>query len=108
MDSFVSLKNSLCVSVCLCIPQPSDKFVLETDASGTGVGAVLSVVRHGELLPVRFYSRQLHGAEEIYSSQELECLAIYSGSNHFSFYLFNTEFEVWTDHKSLCSMMKEP
>ena len=61
--AFVSLKSSLCNHVCLCIPTPSDCFILETDASGTGIGGVLSVRRHGQILPVAFYSKQLHGAE---------------------------------------------
>ncbi len=59
LKAFVSLKNMLRDSVCLCIPCMSDKFILETDESGAGVGTVLSV-RHGEeLLPVTFFSKLL-------------------------------------------------
>ena len=52
--------SDVCV---LTIPLPSDQYRLQTDASGQGLGAVLSVVREGEELPVAYYSRQLHGAE---------------------------------------------
>ena len=43
----------------LTIPLPSDQYRLQTDASGQGLGAVLSVVCEGEELPVAYYSRQL-------------------------------------------------
>ncbi len=53
----------------LCIPVCHDSFVVETDASGTGVGGVLLVRRDGQLCPVSFYSAQLQGAKKNYSSQ---------------------------------------
>ncbi len=45
MEAFHGLCKSLCHSVCLVVPCVSDVFVLECDASVSGVGAVLSVVR---------------------------------------------------------------
>ena len=45
--------SDVCV---LTIPLPSDQYRLQTDASGQGLGAVLSVVREGEELPVAYYS----------------------------------------------------
>ena len=41
------------------MPQPSDLFCLQTDASGVAIGTVLSVFRDGEEHPVAFYSRKL-------------------------------------------------
>ena len=49
----------------LTLPLPSDEFVLQTDASGVGLGAVLGVSRDGEELPVAFYSRKLQPRERI-------------------------------------------
>ena len=37
------------------------------DASGTGIGAVLSVVQNDEEFPVSVYSKQLRGTELNYS-----------------------------------------
>ncbi len=48
LDAFHALCNKLCESVCLCVPCASDVFVVESDASSTGVGAVLSVIRNTE------------------------------------------------------------
>ncbi len=63
LDAFHGLCNQLCDSVCLCVPCVSDVFMLESDASSTGVGAVLSVVRKDENVPVAFFSKQLRGAQ---------------------------------------------
>ena len=46
-EEFVYLKNCICSAPCLTLPVVSDVFVLQTDASGVGVGAVLSVLRDG-------------------------------------------------------------
>lgn len=58
--------------VVLNVPQAEDQFVLHTDASGVGVGAVLNIIKNGVEVPVAFYSRQLRGAELLYSITELE------------------------------------
>ncbi len=104
LEAFCKLKCALSSSVCLVVPCVSDVFVVESDASSSGVGAVLSVRRAEELLPVAFYSRQLRGAQSNYSAQELECLAVVEAIKHFSFYLHGQRFEVWTDHKGLESI----
>jgi len=92
-----------CVSdfVVLCVPRKDDVFMLECDASGTGVGAVLSVVRDEETLPVAFFSKQLKGAQTRYAAQELECLAVVEAVQHFAYYLYGRHFEVVTDHRGL-------
>ncbi len=105
LDAFRGLCDSLSVSVCLHVPCASDVFVLDTDASGTGVGAVLSVVREEEKLPVAFFSKQLQGAQKNYSAQELEGLGVYESVNHFAYFLYGKRFTVITDHKGLVGMM---
>ncbi len=102
--AFGELCNVLSDVVCLCVPSSCDIFVLECDASGTGVGAVLSVDREGEKLPVAFFSRQLRGAQCRYSAQELECLAVVESVKHFSYYLYGRRFKLITDHKGLSSL----
>lgn len=108
VKAFVSLRDSLCLHVSLCIPTTSDGFILETDASGTGIGAVLSVERGSDLLPVAFYSKQLQGPEQRYSAQELEGLGLFKSIHHFAFYLYGRHFSVITDHKPLCSLRSKP
>ncbi len=107
-DAFTALCNCVSNQVKLCIPVQSDKFVLETDASANGIGAVLSVIREGRKSTVAFYSKQLHGAQNKYSAQELEGLALYQSIQHFAFYLYGKEFSVITDHCGLERMMSRP
>ncbi len=106
LDAFYGLCNQLCDSVCLCVPCVSDVFVLECDASSTGVGAVLSVVRGEEQLPVAFFSHQLRGAQMRYSAQELEGLGVFEAIRHFAYFLYGRRFTVITDHKGLVNMME--
>ena len=105
LDAFDQLKVSLCTHTTLTIPSPSDSYSLHTDASGSGVGACLHVIRDGAELPVAFFSRQLQGAEKRYSVTELESLAIVAAIKHFDFYLYGTSFEVITDHKACTALL---
>ena len=49
-----------------------DCFCLQTDASGVGIGAVLSVLRDGCECPVAYCSQKLSPAERNYAISELE------------------------------------
>ena len=71
-EAFQILRYVLCDVCVLHVPVLNDIFVLETDASLSGVGAALYVDQYNTLLPVAFYSRQLRGAEKNYSATELE------------------------------------
>ena len=74
-DEFLFLKDCLCSIPSLTLPLASKNFVLQTDASQVGLGAVLSVQRDGEEWPVAFYSRKLQPRKRRYSTTELEGLA---------------------------------
>ena len=58
-DEFQYLKQALCSIPSLTIPTQQDSFLLQTDASAVGIGAVLSVKRDNMEKPVAFYSRKL-------------------------------------------------
>ncbi|CAC5378547.1 unnamed protein product [Mytilus coruscus] len=47
-ESFVTLKNALISTKVLAYPMRTDKFIIDTDASNFGMGAVLSQVQNGE------------------------------------------------------------
>ena len=98
---FQYLQSVLCSLPSLTLPVPTDKFLLQTDASGVGLGAVLSVVRGGVELPVAFYSKKLLPRERRYSASELEGLAVVAAVNHFQPYLITHEFVIETDHRAL-------
>ena len=100
--AFTTLKHHLCSSPVLRSPDFDRPFILQTDASDRGVGAVLSQVDDaGDEHAIAFYSRKLLPREERYSTIEKECLAIKLGMQAFKVYLLGRRFSVQTDHRSL-------
>ena len=100
-SEFTYLKNVLCSVPSLTLPTVQDRFLLQTDASGLGIGAILSVVRLEEEYPVAYYSRKLKDREQRYSATELEGLAVVAAVQHFGVYLVSHPFVVETDHRAL-------
>ena len=100
-DEFIYLQDVLCSLPSLTLPVPADEFLLQTDASGVGLGAVLSVVRNEVELPVAFFSKKLLPRERRYSASELEGLAVVVAVQHFQPYLITHPFTMETDHKAL-------
>ena len=101
VQAFTAISKSLVNTCSLTIPLSKDSYRLQTDASSTGIGAVLSVVWNDEVFPVAFYSRQLRGAELNYSATELECLGVVCAIKNFEVYIAGQEFELVTDLQAL-------
>ena len=103
--AFRAICKLVCDACALEIPLPQDEFSLVTDASGSGLGAVLQVKRRDGWTAAAFYSRQTKGPERRYSASELEALAVVESVRHFSPYLYGHKFVVFTDHKPLCFLL---
>ena len=105
--AFQTLKNRLTSSPILRLPvfQEGKPFVLRTDASDIGLGAVLLQDFEGEgRLPIAYASKKLLPRERNYSVIEKECLGIIWGVEKFRKYLYGVEFLLETDHKPLSYM----
>ncbi|CAJ0968166.1 unnamed protein product [Ranitomeya imitator] len=100
-EAFHSLKQALCSQPVLVTPDFSSEFVVQTDASDTGVGAVLSQVRDGVEHPVLYLSRKLNVHEQRYAVVEKECLAIKWALDSLKYYLAGRKFRLVTDHAPL-------
>ena len=86
----------------LRLPDVNQPFILQTNASHLGVGAVLlQQDTAGEKRPIAFASRKLLPRESRYSTIERECLAITWGVKKYQEYLYGTEFILETDHQPL-------
>ena len=97
-NAFTALKQCLCSSPILCSPDFSRPFLLQTDASDCGIGAVLSQLDYeGTEHPVAYYSRRLLPCEEKYATVEKECLAIKLAVHAFKLYLLGRHFTIETD-----------
>ena len=99
--AFLALKKALCSSPILKLPEVDKEFVLQTDASDIGIGAVLLQEEDGAKKPVAYASRKLKKAELSYATIEKECLAIVWAILKFSRFLYGQQFVLETDHQPL-------
>ena len=103
--SFTILKNKLTEPPILRLPDFSKEFIIETDASSVGIGAMLSqkhvVDSEGINLPVAYASRSLSKAERNYGTTDLEGLAVIWAIQHFESYIHGMHFTIVTDHSAL-------
>jgi hypothetical protein len=102
VDSTAELKKRLTTAPILAHPDYSKPFVLHTDASTVGLGAVLSQIDEQQREhPILFLSRSLTDAEKNYGATELECLAIIWAVRKLHPYLDGSQFSLITDHSAL-------
>lgn len=104
-DSFEALKAKLVTAPVLAYADFSKPFILETDASYSGLGAVLSQATEGGIRPVAYASRGLRPTERNmsnYSSMKLELLALkWALTEKFREYLLGHKCVVFTDNNPL-------
>ncbi|KAK0135759.1 Retrovirus-related Pol polyprotein from transposon 17.6 [Merluccius polli] len=102
---FEGLKRKLVEAPVLAYANFSLPFVLEVDASHSGLGAVLSQEQEGKVKPIAYASRGLKPAERNmnnYSSMKLEFLALkWAMTEKFREYLLGQKCVVYTDNNPL-------
>lgn len=96
-EAFEGLKMSLCNAPVLALPQFDKPFVVETDACGHGIGAVLMQEGH----PIAYISLQLKGRQLHLSIYEKELLAVVFAVQKWRHYLFTNHFVIKTDQRSI-------
>lgn len=104
--SFIALKEKLISKPILYAPDYSKEFVLQADASDTGVGIVLSQKIGGEEHPILYLSKKFTRAEKNYSTIERELAAIIYGLRKLHHYLDGQRFLIETDHDPLTYLEK--
>ena len=108
-ESFDHLKQLLTCAPVLAFPDFDQEFILETDASGKGLGAILAQKQpDGFTRPIAYGSRTLQQHERKYSATELETLGIVWSVKHFRHYLYGHCCIVYTDHEPLRSLLNTP
>jgi phospholipid-translocating ATPase len=101
-QAFQRLKHLLCSSPILAYPDFSQEFILQTDASDYGVGAVLSQLDElGNEKVISYASKALSPREQKYSTTEKEAFAVVFGTAQFRVYLLGRHFKLITDHSAL-------
>ena len=105
-QAFEALKTALTQTPILVLPTVDDDFILDTDASNVGIGAVLSRTKDGKEQVIAFFSRALSKPERNYCTTRKELLALVKAVHHFHHYLYGRQFMVRTDHSALQWLMK--
>ena len=108
--AFDELRNAMVRAPVLALPNATDPFILDTDASDKSVGAELIQIQEGEERAVAYGSLTLTPEQQKYCTTRKELLAIIRFSRQFRHYLLGRHFTVRTDHNSLTWLMnfKEP
>lgn len=99
--AFRKMKEFLVSAPILSCPDYSRPFVVQTDASGYGIGAVLSQPYPEGDKVICYLSRSLNRCEKNYSTTQKECLAVIWALEKLRPYLELVQFTVVTDHYSL-------
>ncbi|CAL9221332.1 unnamed protein product [Arabidopsis halleri] len=102
-ESFERLKQVLCEAPVLALPQFNKPFVVETDACGEGIGAVLMQEGH----PLSYISRHLKGKQLHLSIYEKELLAVVFAVQKWRHYLLSSHFIIKTDQRSLKYLLEQ-
>ncbi|KAI2659483.1 Transposon Tf2-9 polyprotein [Labeo rohita] len=105
LQAFDELRVRFTSAPILRHPDPNKPFIVEVDASSTGVGAILSQ-RHGDpakTFPCAYFSRKLSPAERNYDVGNRELLAMKLALEEWRHWLEGTKhpFTILTDHKNL-------
>ena len=104
--AFERLKELLTSAPVLAYPQGDAPFILDTDASNHGIGAILSQIQDGVERPIVYCSRTLSKSERNYCTTHKELLAIVEFAKQQKHYLQNRKFTILTDHAPLRSILK--
>jgi len=106
---FLKVKNVLRELGRLQIPDYEKEFMLRTDASNKGMGAVLlQRNKNEEWVPVQWASKKFSPTEFRYPIPEKEMYAIFWAVKKFEYELRGRRFKIETDHKSLAEIRKKP
>jgi len=107
--AFDTLKALLSSARILSFPDFTQLFLVATDASNNGIGAVLYQIIDGKIHWISFAARALQGGEKNYSATQKELLAVVFALIRFQQYLWGgPKFTLFTDHKALTHMRNKP
>ncbi|CAM8934823.1 unnamed protein product [Rhodiola kirilowii] len=103
IKAFQGLRDALMTTPTLALPDFSKQFIVQTDASDVGVGAVQSQEDH----PVAFFSKQLPIGTRATSTYNRELCALVLAVQKWRQYLLVSHFIVITDHQPLRTLLTQ-
>ena len=99
--AFDKLRRIMISSPALAYPDMKLEYILDTDASLDGVGAVLPQVQGGKEMAIVYYNKTFSAAEKDYCVICRELLAIVLATKRFRPYLYGRKYHLRTDFASL-------
>lgn len=104
--AFEQLRDAITNKPVLIIADPNKDYILDTDASGFALGAMLMQNDdEGHPHPIAYASKTLGPAERNYSPTDREALAIVWALEHFNTYCEGHKYTAITDHAALRYML---
>ncbi len=105
-EAFTKLKEALVTAPILGYPNPEGLFILDTDASESGMGAVLQQQQDGQEKVISNFSRCFSKSERRYCVTRRELLAIVESVKHFHIFLYGRPFLIRSDHGALSWLLR--
>ena len=95
--AFQELKRRFTSAPILIVPERGQRYTVFCDASNDGLGCIL--MQSGRV--ITYGSRQLKNHEQNYPTHDLELAAIVFALKIWRHYLYDEQFEMFSNHKSL-------
>ena len=106
-EAFQKLKKALTEAPILAYPRPDIPFILDTDASNVGIGAVLSQVQENEERVISYSSKTLNRHQRNYCVTRREMFAVVFHVDYYQHYLHGKRFLLRTDHAPLYWLLRK-
>ena len=95
--AFLEIKDRMNKALVLMLPNFTKVFEVACDASGIGIGGVLSQENH----PIAYFSEKLSDAKLKYSIYDKKLYAVVQALRYWRHYLLPQEFVLYSDHEAL-------